>query len=44
MKRETGLVQGRNELLWVKGAFDPPSLQLDFNGLGFDMAFTVLRF
>jgi len=39
-----GLLQGRNELLWVRGEFDPPNLQFDFNGLWFDAPFTVLRF
>lgn len=39
-----GLLQMRNELLWVRGDFDPPSLQFDFNGLWFDTTFTVLRF
>lgn len=39
-----GLLQMRNELLWVRGEFDPPSLQFDFNGLWFDTSFTVLRF
>jgi uncharacterized protein YaeQ len=39
-----GLVAGRNELLWVKGEFDPPNLQFDFNGLWFDAPFTLLKF
>ncbi len=38
------LLQSRNELFWVSGAFDPPHLQFDFNGLWFDAGFTVLRF
>ena len=39
-----GLLQSRNELLWVSGGFDPPNLQFDFNGLWFDAPFTVLRY
>ncbi len=38
------LMQNRNELTWVRGGFDPPGLQFDFNGLWFDAPFTVLRF
>jgi len=26
------------------GAFDPPHLQFDFNGLWFDTTFTLLKF
>lgn len=39
----SALMRPRNELFWVRGAFDPPSLQFDFNGLWFDAAFTLLR-
>jgi uncharacterized protein YaeQ len=39
-----GLLQPRNELLWVSGEWDTPNLQFDFNGLWFDAPFTVLRF
>lgn len=39
-----GLMRPRNELLWVGGEFDPPSLQFDFNGLWFDSSFNLLRF
>ena len=39
-----GLLAARNELLWVKGEFDPPHLQFDFNGLWFDHNFTLLRY
>ncbi|MEW6304470.1 MAG: YaeQ family protein [Verrucomicrobiota bacterium] len=39
-----GLLQYRNEVLWVSGEFDPPVMQFDFNGLWFDTAFTVARF
>jgi len=39
-----GLLAQRNELTWVRGAFDPPQLQFDFNGLWFDTTFTVLKF
>jgi hypothetical protein len=39
-----GLLRPRNELYWVAGTFDPPALQLDFNGLWFDAPFTVTRF
>jgi uncharacterized protein YaeQ len=39
-----GLIQGRNELFWVEGTFDPPRMQFDFNGLWFDTTFTVLRY
>ena len=38
-----GLVQSRNELTWMRGEFDPPGVQFDFNGLWFDAPFTVLR-
>ena len=38
------LLQTRNELHWVRGDFDPPFLQFDFNGLWFDAPFTLLRF
>ena len=38
------LLQGRNELFWVEGSFDPPRLQFDFNGLWFDAPFTLLRY
>jgi len=39
-----GLLRPRNEVFWVAGTFDPPGLQLDFNGLWFDTAFEVTRF
>lgn len=39
-----GLLQGRNELFWVEGTFEPPRMQFDFNGLWFDASFTVLRY
>ena len=39
-----GLMRSRNELTWVRGDFDPPGVQFDFNGLWFDAPFTVLRF
>lgn len=39
-----GLMQSRNQLLWVRGEFDPPHLQFDFNGLWFDAPFEVLGF
>ena len=39
-----GLLQTRNQILWVSGSFDPPNLQFDFNGLWFDAPFTVIRF
>jgi hypothetical protein len=39
-----GLLGPRNQLTWFSGAFDPPQLQFDFNGLWFDTTFTVLRF
>lgn len=34
----------RNEVTWVGADFEPPTLQLDFNGLWFDAPFTVLEF
>ena len=37
------LLQPRNELTWVRGGFDPPQMQFDFNGLWFDAPFTMLR-
>ena len=39
-----GLLQNRNRVFWVRGEFDPPNLQFDFNGLWFDAPFHVLRF
>jgi hypothetical protein len=38
-----GLLQTRNEVFWVAGQFDPPSMQLDFNGLWFDTPFHWMR-
>jgi len=38
------LLAQRNELTWFRGAFDPPHLQFDFNGLWFDTTFTLLKF
>jgi uncharacterized protein YaeQ len=38
------LLQPRNELFWVRGEFDPPHLQFDFNGLWFDAPFTLMDF
>lgn len=34
----------RNEVFWVRGEFDPPHLQFDFNSLWFDSEFQVLDF
>ncbi len=34
----------RNEIFWLRGDFNPPSLQFDFNGLWFDCAFQVFAF
>lgn len=39
-----GLLKYRNEVTWVRGEFEPPQLQFDFNGLWFDAPFTLLRF
>ncbi len=36
-------IQERNEVTWMAGEFDPPTMQFDFNGLWFDTPFTVLR-
>lgn len=38
-----GLLRYRNEVTWVRGDFEPPQLQFDFNGLWFDAPFTLLR-
>ena len=38
------LLAPRNALFWVRGEFDPPNVQFDFNGLWFDVPFTVLEF
>ena len=38
------LLAARNEVFWLGCEFDPPRVQLDFNGLWFDAPFTVLRF
>lgn len=34
----------RNEIFWLRGAFEPPTLQFDFNGLWFDTEFQVFEF
>lgn len=39
-----GLLRTRNEVVWVAGRFDPPLVQLDFNGLWFDAEFGLWRF
>lgn len=39
-----GLVSPRNEVLWVRGEFERPQLQFDFNGLWFDASFEITRF
>ena len=39
-----GLLAPRNTLFWVRGEFDPPNVQFDFNGLWFDASFTVMEF
>jgi len=39
-----GLLQSRNELVWVSGEVDPPNLQFDFNGLWFDAPFAIFKF
>ena len=39
-----GLLSSRNDCLWVKGSFDPPELQFDFNGLWFDAPFDLFDF
>ena len=38
------LMRSRNEIVWVRGEFDPPNLQFDFNGLWFDAPFQVWTF
>ena len=39
------LLGPRNTLTWIhRNHFDPPQLQLDYNGLWFDCTFNVLRF
>ena len=38
------LLQPGNELTWVRGRFDPPQMQFDFNRLWFEAAFSVFRF
>jgi len=34
----------RNEIFWLRGDFEPPAMQFDFNGLWFDCEFQVLKF
>lgn len=34
----------RNDVFWLRGDFDPPQLQFDFNGLWFDCEFQVMEF
>ncbi len=43
MRELIGLVKPRNEVFWLTGDFEPPQMQFDFNGLWFDVPFTVLR-
>ena len=38
------LLGTRNEVFWVNGSLDPPSMQFDFNGLWFEMDCQVFRF
>jgi uncharacterized protein YaeQ len=38
------MIQGRNELFWVKGTLEPPEMQFDLNGLWFELPFEVLAF
>lgn len=38
-----GLLKERNDITWFSGTFDPPNMQFDFNGLWFDVPFTLLR-
>jgi uncharacterized protein YaeQ len=38
------LLRERNEIFWLRGGFEPPRVELEFNGLWFDAPFTVLRF
>lgn len=40
----TARTQTRNEIFWVSGSLESQEMQLDFNGLWFESAFTVLRF
>jgi len=37
-------LQARNEVLWVRGSFDPAELQFDFNGLWFEASYQILEF
>jgi uncharacterized protein YaeQ len=37
-------MSGRNEITWVRGSFDPPEMQFDFNGLWFELPFIVRTF
>jgi len=39
-----GSLSLRNEVFWVRGGFEPPTLQFDFNGLWFDGEFKVFEF
>jgi len=34
----------RNEIYWLRGEFEPPAMQFDFNGLWFDAEFRVFEF
>jgi hypothetical protein len=34
----------RNQIFWVTGEFEPPSIQFDFNELWFEAPFTHLKF
>lgn len=39
-----GLVSSRNHVVWVKGGFEPPGMEFDFNGLWFDLPFQHWKF
>jgi hypothetical protein len=39
-----GRLRSRNRVFWVRGTFDPPELQFDFNGLWFEAPFRVGEF
>ncbi len=44
MEELATLLTPRNRVFWVRGTFDPPNVQFEFNGLWFDTDFAILPF
>lgn len=37
------VIQGRNEVFWLRGTLEPPEMQFDLNGLWFEMPFKLFQ-